>query len=336
MNSVAGSFLMVVLLAGVVACSGAPHDRAVNAALRSVGEPIKYCPPLRADALTKQPLPAQIAVHKVVPRQFPQELMDRLFQLTGIDPNQTFQGANRGVFGTPGVRYYGSLRNNHTLAVIPAQGWMHYERLEAIDDKGDRTLTGPTEEQALRWGVEFATFLGLKKDELARHPTKDRLDYLFTKIEGGPVLQEPRVKARGVMLRRAIDGFPVTTGRLVGGFSVEYGFNGMIYKFELAARATEPTSTIQVAPMAEQLKVLADGKQVYGVRWPVDPKELRKDKDAALELEFVELVYFEDTPEKFQKIIPPLLRWEGELKFMGQSHTVILYTPIKESGAERN
>ncbi|MDH7502782.1 MAG: hypothetical protein QHJ82_08755 [Verrucomicrobiota bacterium] len=228
------------------------------------------------------------------------------------------------------MRYYGSQENNHTLAIIPAQGWMHYTRLEAMDDKGDHTLTGPTEAEALQRGLEFAKTLGLKESDLARHPTKDRLDYLFTKIEGGPVLQEPRVKVRGVFFRRAIDGFPVTTGRLFGGFRVEYGFHGMIYKFELVARATEPISTIKVAPLAEQLKVVAEGKQVYGVRWPVDPDELKMDKDAALNLSLVELVYFEDSPEKFQKIIPPLLRWEGQLRFKGQEQTVIFYTPIKE------
>jgi hypothetical protein len=300
-------------------------------ALRSLGEPIQFCPSLKTEAISTNVLPAQVAVHKVVRREFSEDLINKLLKLTELDRNQTFKGADRGVFGTPGVRYYGSMEDNHTLAVIPAQGWMNYMRLEAMDDKGDKTLVGPTEEEALRWGLELAKTLGLKEPDLARHPLKDRLDYLFTKIEGGPVRLEPRVKVRGVMFRRAIDGYPVTTGRLYGGLHVEYGFHGMIYKFELIARATEPMSTIKIAPLAEQLKTVAEGKQVYGVRWPVDPSELKKDKDAVLDLSLVELVYFEDSPDKFQKIIPPLLRWEGELKTKGQEHTVIFFTPIKEA-----
>lgn len=324
--------VVFLLCCWAAACHAAAHDQAVQAALRSLGQPLTYCPKVTATNVTLgKPLPAQVAVHKVIPWKFSEELIDQILRMTDLERRQTFQGANRGVFGTPGVRYFGNPENNHTLAIIPTQGWMNYMRLEAIDDKGDRTLTGPSEEEALRRALEFAKVLGLKESDLARHPTKDRLDYLFNKVEGGPVSHEPRVKARGVFLRRAIDGYPVTTGRLYGGLWVEYGFHGVLYKFELLARASEPMSTISVAPVSEQLKTLAESRRVYAVHWPIDPAELKKQKDAVLDLSLVELVYFEDAPDKFQKVIPPLLRWEGELKFQGQEHAVILFTPIKEA-----
>ncbi len=323
--------IAILLCCAAATCCGASYDQAVRQALRTLGEPIGYSPKLKSDAIASNALPARVSVHKVIPRKFSENTMQQVFKLTGIDTNSTFKGATEGVFGTPGVRYYGSLEQNHTLAVIPAQGWMHYERLEAMDDKGNKTLTGPSEEETLRRALEFANVFGLNESDFARHPLKNRLDYLFTKIEGGPVRLEPRVKVRGVMLRRAIDGFPVTNGRLYGGFAVEYGFHGMIYKFELIARATEPLSAIHVAPVSEQLKVLATGKDVFCARWPASSDELRKDKAAELTLTLIELVYFEDAPEKFQKIIPPLLRWEGTLTHKGQEHTVILYTPVKEA-----
>lgn len=331
-----GRFLAASFCLSLVSCCcGAPHDQALSQALRNLGEPIAFCPKLKpAEAVLKKSLPTQVSVHKVVRREFSDDLIDKLLKMTDLDRNQTFQGANRGVFGTPGVRYYGSLKSNHTLAIIPAQGWVHYTRMEAVDDKGDRTLQGPTEEETLRRGLEFAKILGLKESDLAQHPLKNRLDYLFTKTEGGPVLLPPRVKVRGVFFRRAIDRYPVTTGRLYGGLSVEFGFHGMLHKFELIARATKPLSVINVAPIAEQFKTLAEGKQVYAVRWPIAPDELKRDKDAVLELVLVEVVYFEDAPENFQKIIPPLLRWEGELKFRGEKHTVVLFTPIRETDAK--
>jgi len=323
--------LGVFLSCWVVVCDGAPHDQALRYALRTLGEPIGLCPKLQpAEAVLKKSLPTQIAVHKVVRREFPEKVIDKLLKMTELDRNQTFQGANRGVFGTPGVRYYGSLENNHTLTVIPAQGWIHYTRMEAVDDKGDRTLVGPTEEETYQRGLEFAKMLGLKESDLARHPVKDRLDFLFAKTEGGPVLLPPRVKSREVFFRRAIDGYPVTTVGLYGGLWVGFGYRGMLYKFALTARATEPMSTIKVAPLSEQLKILADGKQVHATHWPVDPQELKKDKEATLVVDLVEAVYFEDAPEKLQKVIPPLLRWEGNLKIKDQKHSVVLFTPIKE------
>ncbi len=324
--------LAVLLLFEATKCFGAGYESAVGHALRTLGQPVSYWPRMTNKSDLKQmQIPASLSVYKVVPRKLPDETLQRLFKTTGLDQNQTFQGADRGVFGTPGVRYYGNLSSNHTLTIIPAQGWMHYTRMEAVDDKGDKTLSGPTELETMRWGLEFAKIIGLSESDFARHPVENRLDYRFLKTEGGSVQHAPRVKSMEVFFRRAIDGYPVATGRLYGGLWVGYGFNGMLYKFALTARATEPVSTINLAPMSEQLKTVEAGKQVYAVRWPVNPEDLKKDKDAVLELDFVELVYFEDAPEKFQKIIPPLLRWEGELIFKGERHLVVLFTPVKEA-----
>jgi len=330
---------VAVLLAVVTgcACLGAEYDQATAHALRSLGQPVKHWPKVTMKGdMAQRSIPEAVAVHKVVPRKFSEATLDRLLKVTELDRSQTFQGADRGVFGTPGVRYYGSLESNHTLTVIPAQGWIHYTRLEAVDDKGNKTLQGPTEEETMRWGLEFAKILDLKESDFARHPVENRLDYRFLKTEGGPVRLAPRVKSMEVFFRRAIDGHPVATGRLYGGLWVGYGFHGMLYKFELAARATEPMATIKLAPLSEQFQKITSGRQAHAVRWPVDPEELKTDKDAILELDFVELVYFEDAPEKFQKIIPPLLRWEGELRFKGDRHLVVLFTPIKQAEANRN
>jgi len=279
-------------------------------------------------------LPAEVRVFKVVPREFSEEFIDRLLEVTELDRTQTFRGSRHGVFGTPGVRYYGSLENNHTLAIIPAQGWIHYTRMDAVDDKADRSLVGPTEEETLQRGLEFAKFLGLKESDLARTSDKERLHYYFRKTEGGPVLHPPRVKSMEVFFRRALDGHPVVAEGLYGGLWVGFGFRGKLYKFSLTARAIEPMYAFPVAPIAEQLKVLTECKQVYAFPWPVDAKDLKKDQDAVLTLVIVEVVYFEDAPERVQKIIPPLLRWEGELQFNAEQHTVVLYTPIKEAGAK--
>ena len=56
---------------------------------------------------------------------------------------------------------------------------------------------------------------------------------------------------------------------------------------------------------------------------------------AVLKLDFVEVAYFEDAPEKPQQIIPPLLRWEGELIFHGETNLVVLFTPIAKSKPDR-
>lgn len=324
---------VLIFISWCVNCyCGAPHEQALPHALRSLGQPIASCPRVRpADIVLNKSLPAQLAFHKVVRREFSEDLINNLLKVTELRRDQTFQGANRGVFGTPGVRYYGSLENNHTLTIIPAQGWIHYTRMEAVDDKGDRTLVAPSEEQTLQRALEFARMLGLKEADLARHPVKDRLHYHFCKTEGGPVLQVPRVKSMEVFFRRAIDGHPVVAQGLYGGLWVGFGFRGMLYKFALTARATEPLSTIRVAPLADQLKQFAEGRQAYAFSWPVDPQELKKDQDAVLELSLVEVVYFEDAPEVVQKIIPPLLRWEGELVCRGERHFVVLFTPIKET-----
>ncbi len=322
---------ILLLSAKTVCCSfSGQFEQATAHALRSLGQPVHYWPKvmMRGEILQK-PIPEAVTVYKVVPRKISDATLDELLKATELNRSQTFQGANRGVFGTPGVRYYGSLENNHTLAIIPAQGWIHYTRLEAVDDKGNKTLQGPTEEETLRRGLEFAKLLGLKESDFARHPIENRLDYRFLKTEGGPVRLEPRVKSMEVFFRRAIDGHPVATGRLYGGLWVGFGFHGMLYKFELTARAVEPMDTIKLASLSEQFRAITEGKQTHAVRWPVDPEELKKDKEAVLELDFVELVYFEDAPEKFQKIIPPLLRWEGELSFKGQRHLVVLFTPVK-------
>lgn len=313
-------------------CSGAEYEAAVSHALRTLGQPVGYCPRIEpTEFVLRTRLPEQVRVHKVVPRAFSEELIDQLLKITDLDRNQTFRGSRTGVFATPGVRYYGSLEKNHTLAIIPAQGWIHYTRMEAVDDKGARQSLVPSEDEALARGLEFARVFGLGESDFARHPLKNRLDYLFCKTEGGPVLDPPQVKSMEVFFRRAIDGHPVHSRGLYGGLWVGFGFRGMLYKFELTARATEPIATIRLAPISEQLRVFAESKQVYASPWPFDSDELKKDKNALLRLELVEVVYFEDAPEKVQKIIPPLLRWEGELQFKSARHFVAIFTPIQET-----
>jgi len=327
------SCLLLLLLAclGSDGCQGfaSEYQQALTSALRHLGEPVPQRLAVKpTPALLKTALPKRVAVQKVVPRRFPDLVLSNLFARTGINPNQIFEGATGGVFGTPGVRYFGSLEKNHILAVIPAQGWMHYTCQDALNSRGDTTAVGPSEEETLRRGLEFARFLGLQESDLAKLPRTNRLDYRFSVTHHSSLKQPRHVAAREAFFRRAIDGYPVVTGHLYGGLWVGFGYGGKLYKFALTARATQPAELLSVAPLGEQLKMLSESKALHAFAWPADAGESKK--LAALEVDLVEVVYFEDAPENPQKVIPPLLRWEGDLKTAAATNGVVFFTPIRE------
>jgi hypothetical protein len=326
------------LLAGILsrACSYASaYEQAVEGALRELGEPSSSLPQIRpVGELFKRSWPDSVKVLKVVPRQLAEKNTDRLFKITGIDPRETFEGATGGIFGTAGVKYFGSLQRNHTLTFIPAQGWIHYKRAEAIDDKGNRSAVAPPESALLPRALELAEALGLSKQDFAKRPDTNDFEVRMGYTRQAAYKSEPRVVGREIFLRRAIGGHPVVTGHLYGGLSVGIGINGMLHHFELTARATQPEKALAIAPLSEQLNLLGGGKPVHIVHSPPDWLEATKDKNAVLELGLAEVVYFEDEPNKVQKIIPPILRWEGELKFRGATNLVVLFTSIAEARSE--
>lgn len=163
-----------------------------------------------------------------------------------------------------------------------------------------------------------------------KHPTAERLDYVFEKTERDSYNKPTRVVSRHVFFRRAIDGYRVVTGHYYGGLRVGFGINGKLHQVELTARATKPLSNIRVASLAEQIKMFADCKEIFALRESDFWEIVKADKSAILELENVEVIYFEDAPEKFQKVIPPLLRWQGNLKWQEKVETIVFFTGIKE------
>ncbi len=119
------SLLVVWLSVGQALASD--YEQASRKALRSLGEPVRFCPKVvSTKELLRCKIPDQIAVQSVVPRQLSPATIATLLRMGGLDSQKTFKGNNRGVFGTPGVKYYGSLEQTHTLTIIPAQGWIRY------------------------------------------------------------------------------------------------------------------------------------------------------------------------------------------------------------------
>ena len=330
MTNLTASIFLTAVLAGQIAAKAETYEQAVQKALRHLGQPIPQILKLdRAESLDAKFLPAKIAVQKVVPRKFDDEIIDRLLKFTELDRRQTFKGANRGIFGTPGVKYFGVLEKDHTLAIIPARGLVSYVRTEATDDKGDTAAVAQAKELLLPRALEIGKMLGLHESDFARHPLTGKFDVTYSKIERSTFNTDLRVVQRSIFLRRSIAGLPVVTGHLYGGLWVGLGINGMVHEIKLTARATEPLSMIEAAPLDEQIIALRNSKQVFTVQWPEEFRTAKSLQEATLVLELVEAVYFEAAPEDVQKIIPPLLRWEGELKSNNQKYPVILFTPIK-------
>jgi hypothetical protein len=86
---------------------GGEYERALTEALRHLGEPVPQRLAVKpTPTLLKTILPKTVAVQKVVPRRFTDEILTDVLARTRIDPRETYEGATGGVFGTPGVRYY--------------------------------------------------------------------------------------------------------------------------------------------------------------------------------------------------------------------------------------
>lgn len=332
--------LKVFLIIGVICwqqCAMAESlDKATGKALRHLGKPAELPKNVIADDdLGTNHLPATITIQKVVPREMVDQVVDQLLKLTDLGRSQIVKGADRGIFGTPGVRYFGDLYESHVLAFIPAQGWSHYTRSLAVDDKGDATLVAPPKEILLPRALELAKAFGLSESDFARHPATGQFDATYMKIERSNVRSDTRVVQRSIFLRRSINGLPVVTGHLYGGLTLGLGLNGVIHEFALTARATKPESEIKTASLAEQITAIKKSGKVFAVRWPGEATPPEFLQNAFLKLQFVEAVYFEAAPEEAQKIIPPLLRWEGELQVGNTNHPVIFFTPVAEAKTQR-
>jgi hypothetical protein len=330
MTKAIGILLLLVCFAARHLGAG-PYDQAVKRALNELGQPVVKMPRIETSAdLRTTRLPEQVAAHQVVPRQFSEQMLNTIFRLTALERSNMVSRAARGSFGAPGVKYFGSFEKDQTLALNPAQGWIRYKNGQALHDKGNRSATAPGEEVLLPRALELAKVLGLMESDFARRPGENGYDFRLGKTERTSYQQPKRVVGRDIFLRRAIDGHPVVTGSLQGGLWFGIGINGVVHEFHLTARATQRSETRTVAPLPQQLTALAEARQVRIVHRPTDWEDAVKDQQAVLALDLVEIVYFEDAPEKIQHLIPPLLRWEGELKFRGQSNLVVLFTPVKQ------
>jgi hypothetical protein len=318
----------LVLASGTICSYAFAGEDATRNALNTLGKEVACPLPIRVSPqFSNPPVPSVVKTWKVVPRKWSAQGQAQFVRLTGVDVGQTYEGSSAPEFRTPGVKFYGSIRDDHCLTLVPDRGWFIYRCSQAIDDSGRKTaIVGLDEAQVLSKAFEIARMFDMSEEDFARHPITGKFDCRFTKLERTASKTGTRVIGRGVFLRRAVDGLPVFTGGLQGGLRAEFGIEGQLHKMELTARAIEPTGSVRLAPVPQQISALTSEKRFHLVLFNPDWSAYQAEPEARLELTWLEAGYFEDERENPQQALPLVLRWEAKLIGSGERKTLVFFS----------
>ena len=218
-----------------------------------------------------------------------------------------------------------------TLSVIPKSGWIRWRSLGLLNDQADFSKV-PVESDLLNLATEWIEKLQLSTDDFNLSHNRPR-EYLYGKQERSSFDKSIRkakttIVARQIFLRRSIQGAAVVSTGMTSGLWLSFGPKAELHELDWNGRRT--INSIKFAlPSQEILRNRLENKT--GVHWPLarlNPdflKEAGAKPKSTFRAREIDVVYFEETPEKLQDFLMPLIRIVGVIDIGQKQVPAIAY-----------
>lgn len=305
-----------------VVCLPASVSFGVDPHLQRVGAPFRMDRDRVQWRASLDDLPATSAVYRVVEGELPGSVLTNLMGLT------SFTSKNVSLFGEEEILFE-SEDEERWLYIMPREGGIDYRDHLAVVLPGRPVEGVPSEEEALRRGLEIVRQLGVERSELATKPGGDEVQVRFSYSKRSSS-QDPTavvIPRRIVTFYRAYEGIP-TLGFGGGLIRIEFGNHGKLSKLHMTWRPLEKAGDFPVADQAQFVRWIDEGECVcpyYGMELP--------DADR-LEIESAEPAYLERAydDDRAKNYVRPVARLSGTLRSGEHETPVEIYCPLVIEG----
>lgn len=279
----------------------------------AAGPPLdRFCAPLDANgcevvwAGPTNSLPERVNIFRVIPAKFTRETVSNVLYLAGLTERDRKKAFKPDGFVDPDIQTFSDQKGTRHVDFVPSQGTIAVTKQTARAAPRESPVGVPTPSEALELALRLLPKLGLSKGDIATNTQgaikpqnlTEETDFYRDKASGKIATN---VLARGVWLKRQIEGIPVWGA---AGLDLTFANLGEIAHLRLTWRAVQPFEQIAVPTTHDFVSRIKAGKAL------VRDNNLPSFKK--LSITKATLYYWENSGSEPQRFIYPFAVLEAE------------------------
>jgi len=216
--------------------------------------------------------PSTIWVYKVVPQSFAPVVVSNLMALASFTMADKTNVDGEPPFKDKSMLYFYDKKSRRDLGIYPPYGLIFYKNQKAMALGREIATNIPSQEEAIRLGLECLQKLGIDRDQLAvkensaeLRTARDAQDSGWLDKARGTRFEQ--ITERGIYFIRRVNGIDFD-GISHGGVYVEFGNQGKIFHLEVNWKGLEPYELHETLTAEQMVEAIRKGRTKW---WSPSP-----------------------------------------------------------------